>query len=31
VVSEGDVVTVKVIGHDKRGKLKLTMLNIDEA
>jgi polyribonucleotide nucleotidyltransferase len=29
VVSEGDMVTVKVIGYDKRGKLKLSMLNVN--
>jgi polyribonucleotide nucleotidyltransferase len=29
VVKEGDMVTVKVIGFDKRGKLKLTMLNVE--
>lgn len=29
VVSEGDVVSVKVIGFDKRGKLKLTMLDVE--
>ena len=29
VVSEGEMVTVKVIGFDKRGKLKLSMMNID--
>ena len=28
VVSEGDMVTVKVIGYDRRGKLKLTMVDI---
>lgn len=27
VIKEGDMVTVKVIGFDKRGKLKLSMLN----
>ena len=27
VLQEGDVVTVKVIGFDKRGKLKLTMMS----
>ena len=29
VVSEGDMVTVKVIGFDRRGKLKLSMLDIE--
>jgi len=29
VVNEGDVVTVKVIGFDKRGKLKLSMVDIN--
>jgi len=29
VLSEGDMVTVKVIGYDKRGKLKLSMLNVN--
>jgi polyribonucleotide nucleotidyltransferase len=29
VVKEGDMVTVKVIGFDKRGKLKLTMVNVE--
>jgi polyribonucleotide nucleotidyltransferase len=29
VVNEGDMVTVKVIGYDKRGKLKLSMLNVN--
>ncbi|MDH4224481.1 MAG: polyribonucleotide nucleotidyltransferase [Deltaproteobacteria bacterium] len=29
VLSEGDIVTVKVIGFDKRGKLKLTMVQPD--
>jgi polyribonucleotide nucleotidyltransferase len=29
VVHEGDMVTVKVIGFDKRGKLKLSMLNVN--
>ena len=28
VLKEGEIVTVKVIGFDKRGKLKLSMLNI---
>ena len=26
VIKEGEMVTVKVIGFDKRGKLKLTMM-----
>ena len=29
VVKEGEMVTVKVIGFDRRGKLKLSMLNVD--
>ena len=29
VLSEGEMVTVKVIGFDRRGKLKLSMLNVD--
>jgi polyribonucleotide nucleotidyltransferase len=29
VVKEGDMVTVKVIGIDRRGKLKLSMLNVE--
>jgi len=29
VVHEGDMVTVKVIGFDKRGKLKLSMVNVE--
>lgn len=29
VLSEGDMVTVKVIGFDRRGKLKLSMLDIE--
>jgi len=29
VLKEGDMVTVKVIGFDKRGKLKLSMLNVE--
>ena len=28
VLKEGEIVTVKVIGFDKRGKLKLSMINI---
>jgi polyribonucleotide nucleotidyltransferase len=29
VLKEGDMVSVKVIGFDRRGKLKLTMVGVD--
>jgi polyribonucleotide nucleotidyltransferase len=29
VLKEGDMVSVKVVGFDRRGKLKLTMLDVD--
>jgi predicted RNA-binding protein with RPS1 domain len=29
VLKEGEMVTVKVIGFDRRGKLKLSMVDVD--